>query len=66
MLFKRLTIPTTKWNKMGNPDIGATIYYFNHKTKTKHYGKIEDIHYGRKGIKIGLRLFKHINYNNSN
>lgn len=54
--FCRVTYTKELWNKLGNPDIGSFLYYYDKRMGKRMYGYVEDIQYCRKGIKLGIRV----------
>lgn len=47
------------WKKIGQPDLGSKMFYFNMETGKKVYGIVSEIRYGhKKGIKIKIKSFK--------
>lgn len=46
------------YKKMGCPDLGRTIYYFDHKAQIRVYGKIVGVKHTRKRMKLDIQLTK--------
>lgn len=47
------------WVKIGQPDLGSKMFYFNKSTNKKVFGKVTSIQFGhKKGVKIKITPFK--------
>lgn len=47
------------WKKIGQPDLGSKMFYFNGQTGKKVWGEVTEIDYGHKrGVALKIKPYK--------